>query len=89
LFSIIGAVVHLFSVSSKRVFRVVIVLVISALNQDTTNNPLEMPDNPNKRRNEKIRNKDGNNQEYESINHPIANCKIKIKRTVDLPDILS
>jgi hypothetical protein len=56
------------------------------VNQDTTNNPLEMPDNPNKQGNEKIRNKEGNNQEYEPINHPIANCEIKIKRTVDLPE---
>jgi hypothetical protein len=33
-------------------------------------------------KNEKIRNKDGNNQEYEPINHPIANCEIKTKRTL-------
>jgi len=56
------------------------------VNQDTTKNPLEMPDNPNKQGNEKIRNKEGNNQEYEPINHPIANCEIKIKRTVELPE---
>ena len=56
------------------------------VNQDTTKNPLEMPDNLNKQGNEKIRNKDGNNQEYGPINHPIANCEIKIKRTVDLPE---
>jgi hypothetical protein len=45
-----------------------------------------MPDNPNKQGNEKIRNKEGNNQEYQPINYPIANCEIKIKRTVDLPE---
>jgi hypothetical protein len=44
-----------------------------------------MPDNPNKQGNEKFRNKEGNNQEYEPINHPITNCEIKIKRTVELP----
>jgi hypothetical protein len=27
-----------------------------------------------------------NNQEYQPINYPIANCEIKIKRTVDLPE---
>ena len=37
------------------------------VNQDTTKNRLEMPDNPNKQGNEKIRNKKGNNQEYEPI----------------------
>jgi hypothetical protein len=45
-----------------------------------------MPDNPNKHGNEKIRNKEGNNQEYGPINHPITNCEIKIKRTVGLPE---
>ena len=45
-----------------------------------------MPDNPNKQGNEKIRNKEGNNQEYEPINPPIANCEIKIKTTVELPE---
>jgi hypothetical protein len=44
------------------------------VNQDTTKNPLEMPDNPNKRRNEKIINKDGNNQEYEPITGFLMIC---------------
>ena len=56
------------------------------VNQDTTKNPLEMHDNSNKQGNKKIKNKEGNNQEYEPINHPIAHCKIKIKRTVELPE---